>query len=142
VILPSVLLMVSLLQGGAVDDASSCVGNSGLGDSTVQAGSEVKLCWSTQDVEDVGNPQNGGVFKYFRLRRSQTPEGSWDVIVSKLMRDQCFEQDDVIYGSYKYVADRTYHFYVTAIYELTDEGGVKRLSETPGSQHARVTVKQ
>jgi len=115
-------------------DARMCVGADGASELAKAVGEDVKLCWETPYSDQ---------FRYFRVRRSQTQEGFYDPFIPKMILADCFVDSttQTIHGSTSFKAVRTYHYFVTAIYEVADEHGGTVLKETIGSQHVKVTVR-
>lgn len=109
-----------------VANPTVCLSEVGSFEKTVTAGTVVRLCFSTDYDAD---------FRYFRLRRSQTQEGSYDFFQRINMAD-CIVDQGLIHGSITFTAQRTEHYFATSIGEVSP--GV--LHETPGSQHAKLTV--
>lgn len=137
-IFPLLLLLSARAFAQTNSEAYLCVGAIGSTEATKAVGEDVSLCWETPYSDK---------FRYFRVRRSQSQEGFYDVIIaaSKLFLTSCWREttadSDMIYGTFSFKAVRSYHYFVTTIWEDTDAQGNKFLHETTGSQHAKVTVK-
>lgn len=90
---------------------------------TVRLGDTVTIDWDP--------PTSTSNLLYYRVRRSQTPSGSYSVWV-KIPYDQT-------QYTFTVTETKSYHYFVSAWYSVVDAQGNTTIVESVGSNHARIT---